>query len=814
MVRLKGVTALVGSDLPVCWHNTITLEGVPGVCAPGDPWHEDWRRIVEGARDFEKVAEASPADAAETGPASVEPLHPACARSPADLTPIPEARSDGSFDLRTPELLLNRELTWLNFNFRVLHEAVDLRTTLLERVKFVSIVSANLDEFFMKRIGGLKQQVGARVLDLTVDGRTPREQIEQSYALVRELDARARDAFGELQKELAAEEIVLTTFEQASPKAQEQLREHYIQNIYPLVTPQSTDPAHPFPFVSNLSLNLLVTLRHPGEPAPILARVKVPMGAGIPRLLKLQGENVFVTIESVMANTLDRLFPGMEVVACEVFRVTRNANTERDEEDADDLMAMIESELRDRRFAPIVRLQVDRGMSQLHRGMLAADLGLDEEEDVFEVDGFLGMSDMMELYRVDASHLKDPPHYPADHPLLTTNRSIFHVMRTVGSLLVHHPYQSYVTSVEQLLKEASVDPKVRAIKMTLYRTSDDSMAVGYLMDAARNGKQVAVVLELKARFDEEANIRWASRLGSVGIHVTYGVVGLKTHCKVILVVRQDYDGLRRYAHIGTGNYHAGTARGYSDVGLLTCDPEIGSDLTELFNYLTTGYKPKRNYQKLMVSPKGMKRTIIRKIQREVERHQEGVGGLVQLKLNGLEDAEVTRALYLAAEQGVKIDLIVRDTCRLRPGIPGLSENVTVCSVVGRFLEHSRIYHFRNGGAEEYYFGSADCMTRNLESRVEVLVPVESLELQQELRRVFDLQLADRRGGWTMDTDGGYVLRSSAGEDVASSQDQMIEWGDALYKEATRLKRRQIKSVVEDDFAPGQAGPEGSPPHPV
>ncbi|MFV2008122.1 MAG: polyphosphate kinase 1 [Longimicrobiales bacterium] len=740
-------------------------------------------------------------------------MHPDRPRSPADRTPIPVPGPDGHFDLDAPELLLNRELTWLNFNFRVLHEAVDPRTPLLERVKFVSIVCSNLDEFFMKRIGGLKQQVGARVQELTVDGRTPRQQIEESYALVRELDTRARESFDELQRLMAAEGVVLTTFEQLSLQAQLQLREHYVVNIYPLVTPQSTDPAHPFPFVSNLSLNLLVTLKHPGDPTEVLARVKVPMGAGIPRLLQIPGENTFVTLESVMANTLDHLFPGMEVVNCELFRVTRNANTERDEEDADDLMAMIESELRDRRFAPIVRLQVGKGMSRYHRGMLAAELGLDEEEDVFDVDGFLGMADLMELYRVEAPRLKDPQHHPPDHPLLATDRSIFHVLRTAGSLLVHHPYQSYVSSVEQFLKEASVDPKVRAIKMTLYRTSEDSMAVGHLMEAARNGKQVAVVLELKARFDEEANIRWANRLGGAGIHVTYGVVGLKTHCKLILVVRQDYDGLRRYSHVGTGNYHAGTARGYSDIGLLTCDEGIGSDLTELFNYLTTGYKPKRNYQKLMVSPKGMKRTIIKNIQREVGLHHEGVGGLIQLKLNGLEDAEVTRALYAAAREGVKIDLIVRDTCRLRPGIPGLSENVTVCSVVGRFLEHSRIYYFRNGGEEEYYFGSADCMTRNLESRVEALVPVEAAELKNELRRVFDSLLADRRGGWDMGADGSYVLRSSVDEEVASSHEEMIEWGEALYKEATRLKRRRAKGLVEDDLASGGAAPEDPSTHP-
>jgi polyphosphate kinase len=490
-----------------------------------------------------------------------------------------------------------------------------------------------------------------------------------------------------------------------------------------------------------------------------------------------------------MANNLDLLFPGMEVESCALFRVTRNANTEIDEETADDLLAMIESELRERKFAPIVRLQVARAMAPSQRKMLATEFGLDAPGDVFEVEGMLGLRDFWQLARLPIAALRDPSHHPADHPELVSERSIFHVIRDEGSLLVYHPYQSYATSVERFLAAASEDPKVRAIKMTLYRTSEDSRAIQCLIDAARNGKQVAVVVELKARFDEEANIRFANRLEEYGIHVTYGVVGLKTHCKVILVVRHDFDGLRRYAHIGTGNYHAGTARLYADLGMLTCDAAIGRDLTELFNYLTTGYKPKRSYAKLLVAPKALKPALVEKIAREAVLHTPDSPGHIQIKTNALEDAEVTRALYRAAQAGVRVDLIVRDTCRLRAGLRGLSDNVRVVSVVGRFLEHGRIYYFRNGGQEEYFIGSADCMKRNLESRVEILAPVEAPALRKDLRLILDAQLSDPRGAWEMRADGSYVQRTT-GEATRHSQELLIGWAEERQKQATRLRRRR------------------------
>jgi polyphosphate kinase len=744
------------------------------------------------------LPESADGDASQAADVSAEPDAPRT--TPADTVPAPEAGV--VIDLDDAELYLNRELTWLNFNYRVLAEAEDERTPLLERLKFVAIVSSNLDEFFMKRIGGLKQQVGAGVTKLSVDGRAPQEQIDESYAVVRDLEARKRIAFLEVAVALTEHDVVIAGYDDLDDEDQLWLRQFYVENIYPLVTPQATDPAHPFPFISNLSLNLLVTLRLPGDPFPSLARVKVPVGTGTPRFLSLPDRNVFVPLEQVMAANLDLLFPGMEIDACELFRVTRNANTELEEDEADDLLAMIETELRQRRLAPIVRLEVAEGMDPVHRGMLAAELGLDEDSDVFEMKGTLGLADLWQIVGIEAPELKDRPHHPVDHPQIVSDRSIFHTIRDSGSLLVHHPYESFSTSVERFLREASLDPKVRAIKMTVYRTSADSKAVDYLIEAARNGKQVTAVVELKARFDEAANIRWANHLSAYGIHVTYGVVGLKTHCKAVLVVRQDYDGLRRYAHVGTGNYHAGTARLYADVGLLTSDPDIGSDLTELFNYLTTGYKPRRSYRKILPAPKILKPAILAKIEREIKQHAEYGSGLIQMKLNALEDADVTRALYEASRAGVRVDLVVRDTCRLRPGIEGLSANVRVVSIVGRFLEHARIYYFHNGGDEEYYIGSADAMRRNLRSRVEVVAPVEDRELRDELRLILDTQLADRRSAWEMRPDGSYEQRRPEGdEDRRSSQSELIRWAEDRHREATRLKRRKPRGIRTLDQTP-------------
>ena len=707
----------------------------------------------------------------------------------------PESRPD-AIDLASPEYYLNRELTWLEFNGRVLHEAEDERTPLLERVKFLAIVGSNLDEFFTKRIGGLKQQVGAGVRELTVDGRSPQEQILECGEKIRDLVDRKRKLLPQLTEQLSEQGIVVARYDDLDASDQSCLRDYYVQNIFPLVTPQAMDPAHPFPFVSNLSLNLLVTLHHPKDQTPSLARVKVPVGAGIPRLLRVRTDDVFVPLEEIMADNLDLLVPGMVIDRCELFRVTRNADTALDEELADDLLAMIESELRERKFAPIARLEVAKGMTSLHRGMLAAEFGLDEETDVFEVEGMLGVRDLMEVASLGVSDLHDRPHHPTDNPAITRKRNIFHVLRDAGSILLQHPYESFSTSVERFLREASEDPKVRAIKMTLYRTSAETQVIDHLINAARNGKQVAVAVELRARFDEGANIQWATQLEEVGIHVSYGVVGLKTHCKTILVVRQDYGGLRRYVHIGTGNYHAGTARLYSDFGLLVCDDKIGGDVTELFNYLTTGYKPKRKYRKILVAPALLKSALLEKIEREIAHQRDGGSGLIQFKMNALEDADITRALYRASQAGVRVDLIVRDTCRLRPSLPGVSDNVRVVSIVGRFLEHGRIFHFRNGGSPEFFIGSADCMKRNLEARVEALIPIEAPRHQEELQRVLELQLEDPRGAWDMQPDGTYVQRCTGKEGKARhSQRMLIDRAEKRLKEATRLRKRKPKGVA-------------------
>jgi polyphosphate kinase len=699
----------------------------------------------------------------------------------------PQAK--GAINLRAPELYLNRELTWLQFNFRVLNEARDKRTPLLERVKFLAIAAANMDEFFMKRIGGLKQQIGAGVHKLTVDGRTPGQQLDECRIVMAEFRRQQREVYQDLIKDLSRQKIRIGQFASLAPEEQDTVRAYYHENIFPLVTPLAMDPAHPFPFISNLSLNLLVTLRFPHERQLTMARVKVPVGGGVPRFLRVGTENCFVMLEDVMANCLADLFPGMEIASVELFRVTRNANTERGEEQADDLVQLIEAELRDRKFAPIVRLEVREGIIPNHRGMLAAELGLDEELDVYETDVMMGMRDLWDLARLDIPELHDPQHQPIDNVKLLDRDSIFHIIRENGPILLHHPYESFATSVVRFVREAAEDPKVLAIKMTLYRTSQSTMIIDHLIDAAENGKQVAVNVELKARFDEAANLRWASRLEEAGIHVTYGVLGLKTHAKGILVVRRDYNGLRRYAHIGTGNYHAGTARQYCDLGILTCDRDIGLDLTELFNYLTTGCRPAHSYRKILAAPHLMKKALLAKIDREISVHTAEAPGLIRFKANALEDPDIVEALYRASQAGVKVELIVRDTCRLRPGLPGISENITVVSIVGRFLEHARVYYFQNGGDEEYFIGSADLMSRNLEGRVEILAPIDNARLRKELHALFETQLGDQRSAWDMQSDGSYIQRRPRGGSRGRPcQEILIEASRLRAERARRLRK--------------------------
>jgi len=703
------------------------------------------------------------------------------------------------FDLTAPQWYLNRELSWLEFNRRVFNESKDERNPLLERLFFFSVIGSNLDEFFMKRIGGLKQQVGAEVKLLSIDGRTPQQQIDESYEVIRDLLGKQQKLELELLALLAGQSIEIVKYAALTEPQRQKMSVYFRDNIYPLLTPQGMDPAHPFPFISNLSLNLLVATRHAEGEHVYLNRIKVPTtGTGIPRFIRVEPDKyLYVLFEEVIANNLAIIFPGMIIESCELFRVTRNAITEKWPEQAVDLLSMIESALRERKFAEIVRLEVDSTMTRQHRGMLAAELGIDSRKDVFTVDGIMGKRDFMEIVAIDKPELHFTPHQPLDHYKLSGDfPSIFHQIREEGPFLLQHPYESFISSVERFLREASTDPKVLGIKMTLYRTSANSQIIQYLLDAAQNGKQVAVVVELMARFDESANIHWATYLEQAGIHVTYGVVGLKTHSKVIFVVRRDYNGLKRYAHIGTGNYHAGTARVYSDLGLLTCDGDIGNDLTEFFNFLTLGYAPARNYKKLLPSPKILKKTLLENIKREIEQHSKGNSGLIQWKTNALTDQDVIAALYQAAQAGVKIDLIVRDSCLLRPGIPGLSENIRVISLVGRFLEHSRIYYFKNNGEDQYFIGSADIMKRNLERRVEVIAPVEAPVLKAQLREIINLQLADRRGAWDMQADGTYMQRKpEPKEEKRSAQELSIERSEKRLAEARRLYKKQYSKKI-------------------
>ena len=702
--------------------------------------------------------------------------------------------STRSFDLDNHEWYLNRELTWLSFNQRVLHEATDDQVPLLERVFFVAVVGSNLDEFFMKRIGGLKQQVGAGVKKLTIDGMLPQEQIDACYKVAQEILVEQRRIEGLLRELLAKHDIRFCQYEELTATQKKEMDSYFKREIYPLLTPQGIDPAHPFPFISNLSLNLLVSTSEQSSDHQFLNRIKVPLGVGVPRFIPVGKKDLYITFEDLVANNLQELFPGLTIHSHEYFRVTRNAITDQSEEQANDLLLMIESALRDRKFADIVRLQTADNMVEHHRGMLAAELGIDEHDDVFEAPGILAKRDLMEVWKIDRADLHYPNHQPCDHPkLLSDEPNFFHILRKQRNVLLQHPYESFETSVERFLKEASTDPKVLVIKMTLYRTSSDSRIIQYLVDAAHNGKQVAVVVELMARFDESANIKWAEALEEAGIHVTYGVVGLKTHSKVIFVVRRDYNGLKRYAHIGTGNYHAGTARQYSDLGLLTNDAAICEDLTELFNYLTTGYAPVRKYQKILPSPHILKQALLSKIKREIELHSPESPGLIQFKSNALEDKDITRALYRASQAGVHVDLIIRDTCRLRPGIEGLSENIRVVSIVGRFLEHTRIYYFKNNGSEEYFIGSADLMKRNLESRVEVVTPIEDKKCQQRLREMIDIQLSNKRSVWDMQSDGTYIRREpDKDDDQRTVQEILIELANKRLASSPMAKKKKLK----------------------
>ncbi len=694
-------------------------------------------------------------------------------------------RTAATIDLNDSSLYLNRELTWLQFNWRVLEEALDETHPLLERVKFLSIFSNNLDEFFMIRVSGLREQLDRSVVEAPPDGMSPSEQLA---AIRRELEPmldRKNDCWlNDLLPKLRANDICVMRYGELQDKQRQLIRDYFEKEMFPALTPLAFDQGHPFPHISNLSHNLAVVVNDPGH-GERFARLKVP--GNFERLIRIPNEDSagslsglrlgderatnFVWVEDVVAANLDILFPGLDIKAAYPFRVTRDADIEIEEDEAADLLDAIETGVGLRYFGKAVRLEVDVAMPDRVRNILVENMELQPYQ-VYTVDGPLGLADLMELMRVERPDLKDPPFVPTIPQVLTTGEDIFSVLRR-RNILLYHPYDSF-SPVVDFIRAAARDHNVLAIKQTLYRVGKNAPVVRALMEARENGKQVAVLVELKARFDEENNIVWARALERAGVHVVYGLVGLKTHGKLTMVVRREPNGIVRYVHMSTGNYNAVTARVYTDYGYFTADPEIGADVSDLFNALT-GYSLKTTYNKLLVAPGAMRQGILDRIYREIEQHKLHGNGYVAFKMNQLVDKACIRALYEASQAGVKIDLQVRGICCLRPGIAGVSENIRVTSIVGRFLEHVRVYYFRNGGDEEFYLGSADLMPRNLDRRVEQLFPVEDAGMKEALWQLLSIQLRDNVKMRQMLPDGSYErVKPLPGEEINDSQQWLVD----------------------------------------
>ncbi|WP_132991755.1 RNA degradosome polyphosphate kinase [Gordonia zhaorongruii] len=699
---------------------------------------------------------------------------------------LPAETVEPSVDADLPDnRYLNRELGWLDFNSRVLALAEDVSMPLLERAKFLAIFASNLDEFFMVRVAGLKRRHETGLSVRSADGRSPREQLGMIAARAQKIANRhARVFLDAVVPALEAQNIRIVEWNDLDEAQQSRVREHFHNELFPVLTPLAVDPAHPFPYISGLSMNLAVTVRDQAEGGEQFARVKVPDNVSrFIRVDELTGESepadenapqptaLFLPLERAIAANLSELFPGMEVVDHHVFRVTRNADFEVDEDRDEDLLQALERELARRRFGSPVRLEIGEDMSEHMLELLLRELEV-HPADVISLPGLLDLTSLWQVYGMDRPTLKDRPFVPKTHPAFgerETPKSIFATLRD-GDVLVQHPYDSFSTSVQRFIEQAAADPHVLAIKQTLYRTSGDSPIVNALIDAAAAGKQVVALVELKARFDEQANIKWARKLEQAGVHVVYGLVGLKTHCKTCLVVRREGSKIRRYCHIGTGNYNPKTARLYEDVGLFTAAPEVGADLTDLFNTLT-GYSRKQEYRNLLVAPAGIRKGIIGRIDDEIAAHAAGnPRAHIQLKANALVDEQVIDALYRASRAGVPVDVVVRGISALKPGIPGLSENIVVRSILGQFLEHSRILHF--GAQDEYWIGSADMMHRNLDRRVEVMVQVRDRRLEADLQDIFDSALDPRTRCWELRADGSWEALPAAGEEVRDHQRQM------------------------------------------
>ena len=683
------------------------------------------------------------------------------------MTDVATPSAGSGPDLSDPELFFNRELSWLQFNDRVLQLAEDESTPLLERLKFCAIWSTNLDEFFMVRVAGLHDQVDAGIDTAGKDGLRPSQTIQRIREVVRAQHGRVSACLAEaILPELGKHDIRIVPLAECGSRERERLAEKFRRQIFPVLTPLAVGLGRPFPYISNLSLSLGVRVRDPVNGQQTFARVKVPKEM-LPRFMPVGDNGTFVALEEVIADNLDRLFPGMEVLEYAMFRVTRDADFTVSDE-ADDLLQAVEDELRRRRFGEVVRVEIEPGMQPSLRSQLVEALGV-EKEDVFEVDGLIDLGDLWDVYRVSGhSDLRDPQWSPVTQARLQPDEGetpdVMSAMRK-GDILLHHPYDSFTTSVQRLIEEAAGDPDVLAIKLTVYRTSDDTPLLAALIRASERGKQAVCLVELKARFDEQANIVWARRLEEAGVHVVYGLPALKTHAKAVLIVRREGDGVRHYVHVGTGNYNPTTARLYTDFGLLTCDDAIGADLADLFNGLT-GFARPRRYRTVLVAPNHLRDGIIEEIDRTIAAHEAGEPARIRMKMNSLVDGACIRALYRASQAGVSVQLNTRGICCLRPGVPGISENIRVVSIVGRFLEHSRIYAFRRGEEKTVWIGSADLMPRNLDTRVELLTPVRNGGLRDELLDTLDRCFADDTHAWELDEDGEWQRRACEnGRDV-------------------------------------------------
>jgi polyphosphate kinase len=693
--------------------------------------------------------------------------------------PVPAPEPEHEPDLEHRALYFNRELSWLDFNDRVLQLAEDPSQPLLERVKFAAIWEANLDEFFMVRVANLQDLIESGSTARAADGMSPTAVVGAIHECVIGQRDRAGRTFGrDLKPALAEHGIRLISTADVSREEHEELCKLFERQVFPVLTPLVIGRGRPFPYISNLSLSLAVVLRDPEKDNEILARVKVPKEL-LGRFLSIGDGKTFVPLDDLIADNLGALFPGMEIVDHSLFRVTRDTDYDVSDE-ADDVRKAVEEELRRRRFGEVVRLEVDAGMDHRLRDLLTASMGVGEDE-VFEVDGMLDLSDLFSISELSGhDELRYPVHTPATPPRLILGEvgkeiDVFTAIRE-ADILVHHPYDSFTTSVERFVKQAVEDPKVLAIKQTVYRTSADSPLVPALIEAAERGIQAVCMVELKARFDEQANIRWAKKLEEAGVHVVYGIPALKTHSKVVLVVRREGDGVRHYVHIGTGNYNPKTARIYTDLGLFTADPEIGADIAEMFNSLT-GYARPRSYRRVLVAPFNLHTGILEEIERTIESHSAETPARIRMKMNSLLDAPTIRALYRASMAGVKVELNVRGICALRPGVPGVSENIEVVSIVGRFLEHSRIFSFERPGEEpSVYIGSADLMPRNLYNRVELVVPVADAKIRAELVSVLDRCLADNTHSWELGGDGTWTRREP-GDRPRDAQRELIELHD-------------------------------------